>query len=197
MNSGILIRPATVLSSGTILIAVLLMSSCATLSYYSGSSNDKELIRQVLLLHSQSVISGHTPGHELTQLPDAIHAGPFTGMHPGDLGPRAETPEQVEKMAKPEGWVPPERQIVGKVRLTKVSIKFMNDTVAFATFREVGFDGLDRRVYQHDVAAFLTKVGRDWKIFAMAGGNIIFDREGLDQNWYLAPERENRSPRIN
>ena len=167
----------------------IIVSSCASLNYYSGSSADKDQIKQVLLLHAQSVIAGSEAGHTQTQVDGAIHAGAFTGEDPAERGVRLETREHVAEMAQPRYWIPPEREMVSKVRLTKVDIKFLEDTTVFVMFREVGFDGLERRVYQHDVAAFLSKEGRDWLIYSMAGGDVIFDRDGLDKYW--APPREN------
>lgn len=170
------------------------MSNCASLSYYSGSSSDQEQIRQVLLLHAQSVVSGTESGHMETQVEGAIHAGTFTGEHPGLTGIRTETHERVAEMAAPRLWIPPEREIVTKVRITKVSINFLLDNVAQVAFREVGFDSGDRQVYEHDVAAFLGKEGREWRIYAMAGGDVVFDRDGLEQYW-APPEEEGRMPR--
>jgi hypothetical protein len=171
----------------------MMITGCATLNYYSGTSADKENISQVLLLHAQSVINGSEAGHKQTQVEGAIHAGSFTGEHPSVKGIRAETSDRVAEMAAPRFWIPPERELVAKVRLTKVDIKFLEDTIAFVTFREVGFDGMDRRVYQHDVAAFLSKEGRSWLIYSMAGGDVVFDREGLDKYWM--PETQGNNMR--
>lgn len=173
----------------TLAFSYIMASGCASLNYYSGSSADRDQIKQVLLLHAQSVIAGSEAGHTQTQIEGAIHAGAFTGEHPAKKGVRMETREHVAEMAQPRYWIPPEREMVSKVRLTKVDIKFIEDTTAFVTFREVGFDGMDRRVYQHDVAAFLSKEGREWLIYSMAGGDVIFDREGLDKYW--APAGDN------
>lgn len=188
MNGAIITKTVFSVSTGVFMLLFLGMNSCSSLSYYSGSSANKEQIRQVLLLHAQSVVSGAESGHMETQVEGAIHAGTFTGEHPGVTGIRTETEERVAEMSTPRLWIPPEREIVTKVRITKVDIKFLLDTVAQATFREVGFDSADRQVYQHDVSAFLGKEGREWRIYAMAGGEVVFDRDGLDQYW--APEDE-------
>lgn len=176
------------LSRGVISTAVagllaITMAGCTSLSYYSGSSNDKEQIKQVLLLHAQSVVTGTEAGHMETQINGAVHAGIFTGEHPGVRGIRSETEARVAEMSSPKLWIPPEREVVTRVRITRVDIKFLLDSVAQATFREIGFDSMNRQVYEHDVAAFLSKEGREWRIYAMAGGDVVFDREGLEQYW--------------
>lgn len=187
-------RLVPVVAAGFILTAFGL-SGCASLNYYSGASTDKENIRQVLLVHAQSVISGHVPGHLATHTPNAMSAGPFTGDRVDQ--PRIMTEQRLAATPSTGVNTPPEREVVGIVRITRVNIKFLKDMVAFATFREVGFDGMQRKVFEHDVAAFLAKEGRDWKIYAMAGGDITFDREGLDQNWYLTPEQGLPPSRVN
>ena len=178
-----LAKKASAISTGAFMLLFLSMNSCASLSYYSGSSSDKEQIRQVLLTHARSVVAGSKTAHLETQVEGAIHAGVFTGEHPGVTGIRNETDERVAEMSAPRLWVPPEREIVTRVRITRVSIKFLLDTVAQAAFREIGFDSMDREVYQHDVSAFLSKEGRKWLIYAMAGGNVVFDRDGLEKYW--------------
>ncbi len=169
-----------------LLIAAFWANGCASLSYYSGADTDKEMVRQVLLVHAQSVLAGHTPTHLATHTKGAMSAGPFTGDATDQL--RTMTEEHFNAPQSSINTNPPEREVVGKVRISRVNIKFLKDKVAFTTFREVGFDSMDRKVYEHDVAAFLSKEGRDWKIYAMAAGDIQFDREGLDQFWYLDPE---------
>ena len=169
-----------------LLIASFWATGCASLNYYSGADTDKEMVRQVLLVHAQSVIGGHTPVHLATHTKGAMSAGPFTG----DATDRLRTMSE-EHFNAPQSTInanPAEREVVGKVRITRVHIKFLKDNVAFTTYREVGFDSMDRKVFEHDVAAFLSKEGRDWKIYAMAAGDIHFDRAGLEQFWYLEPE---------
>ncbi|MBI4551450.1 MAG: hypothetical protein HY710_04230 [Candidatus Latescibacteria bacterium] len=172
---------------GALALIVMTMTGCASLSYYSGSASDKTQIKDVLLVHAQSVISGHVPGHAQTHTPGAMTAGPFTG-DPA-VQARAMTPDALARMGQSpaDERIPPEREVVGRVRLTRMKIRFMTDQVATVTFREVGFDGRNLQVFQHDVAAFLSKEGREWKIYAMAAGEIMFDRQGLEQYWYLAP----------
>ena len=182
MNNFSVTRIGATAVMGFVLL-YLTVAGGASLNYYSGSSTDREQIRQVLLLHAQSVITGSEKGHNETQVDGAIHAGAFTGEHPAVRGARLETHEHVAEMAAPRFWIPPEREIVSTIRLTKVDIKFIEDTTALVTFREVGFDGMDRRVYQHDVAVFLSKEGRNWLIYSMAGGEVVFDHEGLDKFW--------------
>lgn len=175
-----------------LLIASFWANGCASLNYYSGADTDKEMVRQVLLVHAQSVIAGHTPVHLATHTTGAISAGPFTGDKTDQL--RTMTEAHFNTPQSTINTNPPEREVVGKIRISRVNIKFLKDKVAFTTYREIGFDSMDRKVFEHDVAAFLSKEGRDWKIYAMAAGDIQFDREGLEQYWYLNPENR---PKIN